>query len=122
MQATAEIKKVVRQYIDTASKSLAQLEQKAKEQFQQRYQAIGNTEAVKKLEQQFTKVATEVGSRLTPVQQKVRELSTKATNRAFATIGVATRADVESLSRKLGKLRSEVKKLAKAVAGKASAN
>ena len=46
-----------------------------------------------------------------PPMKKVEKFSTEMGNKAFSTIGVATKTDIKSITRKINKLRGEIRKI-----------
>lgn len=116
MQVTREMPKTMQKWVDTAQKKFAEFEDKARVRVQDTYQKMSQAETVKKVEQRVQQVRQVVESNLTthlaPIRKRVEKLTSELGNKAFTTVGVATKADIKSVTRKVNKLRDEVRKLA----------
>ncbi|RLB58020.1 MAG: hypothetical protein DRI34_06140 [Deltaproteobacteria bacterium] len=115
MQVTKEMPQTMRQWMDTAQKRFNEIEGKARDRLAGTYQKMVQAETVKKVEQQVQHLRqlleNNIDTRLTPIRKKVEKFSSEMGSKAFATVGVATKADIKSVTRKINKLRDEIRKL-----------
>jgi len=92
--------KFVQEAYGNAQKRLTLLEGNARKLFGDTYSKLRENPSLQKLD-------------IEPIRKKVVKLRKDLGDRAADTIGVATKADIKSITRKIDKLRSEVRKLAK---------
>ncbi|HUU01074.1 MAG TPA: hypothetical protein VM425_06540 [Myxococcota bacterium] len=57
------------------------------------------------------KTITGTYEKIAPIRKKVEKFSADVGNKAFATIGVATKTDIQSITRKINRLRGEIRNL-----------
>ncbi len=47
----------------------------------------------------------------TPLRKKVEDFSGQVSDRAFATVGIATKADIKTITRKINRLKNDLRKI-----------
>ena len=109
-----KIPKSVQNIVGQAQKHLTLLEGEARNYITGTYTKIKQYPSVRKIEDTFEDITSRYKKQfaITPIRKKVEKISTDVSNKAFATIGVATKTDIKSITRKINKLRGEIKKFA----------
>jgi predicted Zn-dependent protease len=107
--------KFVQEAYGTAQKRLTLLEGNARKLFNDTYTKLRENPSFQKVETTVDtwRNRTTEALDIEPIRKKVVKLRKDLGDRAADTIGVATKADIKSITRKINKLRSEVRKLAK---------
>ncbi len=112
---TEKMPKAVKDFIGNAQKTLTTLEGVARRRIEGTYQKVSGSPALKNVERKIAELRQLVGAQLdtnlTPIRDRVQKVSTSWFNKAFSTIGVATKADIKAISGKLERLRGEIRKL-----------
>jgi len=106
----------VKNAIGQAQKQLTLLEGQARKRFTGTYSRIREYTPVKKVEgtlnqwrlQYVNKYVEQIN--LEPIRKQMEKLSNNIGQKAYSTIGLATKADLKTITNKINKLRTEFKK------------
>ena len=105
--------KPIQEFIGNAQKRFTTWEGQARETITDTYNKMLDYPTVKKVEKTFddwySKHNPDVYFK--PLKKRVEKFSTSWGNKAFSTVGLATQSDIKSITRKINKLRNEIKKI-----------
>jgi len=100
--------KSVKKIVGQAQKRLTLLEGEARNYITGTFTKIKQYPSVRRIEDTFEDITKQFA--IKPIRKKVEKFSTDVSDKAFASIGVATKTDIKSITRKINLLRGEIKK------------
>ena len=105
--------KTIQNIVGGAQKKLTLWETEARKTITGTYDKVKTYPSIVKAEETIEGWRTRYANQfdIKPIRKKVEKFSTDMGNKAFSTIGVATKTDIESITRKINRLRNEVRKL-----------
>jgi polyhydroxyalkanoate synthesis regulator phasin len=105
--------KAIQEIVGGAQKKLNIWEDEARKTITGTYDKVKTYPSVMKMEQTIDGWRTRYANQfnIDPIRKKVEKFSADVGNKAFSTIGVATKTDIQTITRKINRLRGEIRKL-----------
>jgi hypothetical protein len=112
-QAIDKMPEFVTKTIGDVQKKLTVWEGEARKTIKANWKKFKKNPSYKKVEKTLDKWQTKYAKKMdiAPYKKKVEKYRAEFSNKAFDTIGVATKSDIKTITRKLNSLKSEVRKM-----------
>ena len=112
-QAFEKMPEFLTKAIGDVQKKLTIWEGEARKTIKTNWKKFKKNPSFKKFEKTLGQWQNEVYQKMdiAPYKKKVEKYRTEFSNKAFETIGVATKTDIRSITRKLNNLKAEVRKM-----------
>lgn len=112
-EAFEKMPEFVTKTIGDVQKKLTILEGQARKAITNTYKKFKKNKSFKKVEKTLDEWQTKYSEKMdiAPYKKKVEKYRAEFSNKAFETIGVATKTDIRSINRKLNNLKAEVRKI-----------
>ena len=112
-KAFEKMPEFVTKTIGNVQKKLTIWEGEARKTFKSNWKKFKKNPSFKKMEKTWGQWQSEVYEKMdiAPYKKKAEKYRTEFYNKAFKTIGLATKTDIRSITRKLNNLKAEVRKM-----------
>jgi hypothetical protein len=112
-QAIEKMPEFVTKAIGDVQKKLTVWEGEARKTIKANWKKFKKNPSYKKVKKTLDKLQTEYTQKMdiAPYKKKVDKYRAEFSNKAFDTIGVATKSDIKTITRKINSLKAEVRKM-----------
>lgn len=112
-QALEKMPEFVTKAIGDVQKKLTVWEGEARKTIKANWKKFKKNPSYKKVEKTLNQWQTKYAKKMdiAPYKKKVEKYRAEFSNKAFDTIGVATKTDIQTITRKLNSLKAEVRKM-----------